>query len=163
MDQVRGTLLTWRCPCWVWGRPSCWARMRSPRRPGEWDRCAGQAPGRWVLDQRAGTLTREMIEQIASDPDTLCRRLVIDPDSGLVIDAGATTYHPGRHLALIVRRRDWGAASRAEAPRPGSASDHPYPVGGAVLANLACLCRRQHRLKTHGHRSLSMTAVGVCT
>jgi hypothetical protein len=32
-----------------------------------------------------------------------------------------------------------------------------------VLANLACLCRRHDRLKTHGHRSLSMTAVGVCT
>ena len=40
------------------------------------------------------------------DPDTLFRRLVIDPDTGWVTGAGATTYHPGRYLARIVRKRD---------------------------------------------------------
>jgi hypothetical protein len=46
-----------------------------------------------VLDQRAGTLTSASIEAILADPDTVFRRLVIDPDRWLV-DAGATTYHP---------------------------------------------------------------------
>ncbi len=119
-----------------------------------------------VLDQRAGTLTPEMIEQIVFDPDTVFRRLVIDPDTGWVVDAGATTYHPGRHLARIVRKRDL----RCRFPGCGTAArfcdlDHviPYPLGRTVLANLACLCRRHHRLKTHGHWSLSMKADGVCT
>jgi len=109
-----------------------------------------------VLDQRAGTLTREVIESIVFDPDTVFRRLVIDPDTGWVTGAGATTYHPGRHLARIVRKRDLYCRF------PGCATaarfcdlDHviPYPVGLTVLANLACLCRRHHRLKTHGHWS----------
>jgi hypothetical protein len=123
-------------------------------------------PAVGVLDQRAGTLTREMIEQIVFDPDTAFRRLVIDPDTGWVTGAGATTYHPGRHLARIVRKRDL----RCRFPGCGTPArfcdlDHviPYPLGPTVLANLACLCRRHHRLKTHGHWSLSMTAVGVCT
>ena len=43
--------------------------------------------------------------------------------------------------------------------------DHvvPFPLGRTVLANLACLCRRHHRLKTHGHWSLTITPEGVCT
>jgi len=123
-------------------------------------------PAVGVLDQRAGTLTREMIEQIVFDPDTVLRRLVIDPGTGWVVDAGATTYHPGRHLARIVRKRDL----HCRFPGCGTPArfcdlDHviPYPLGPTVLTNLACLCRRHHRLKTHGHWSLSMTAVGVCT
>jgi hypothetical protein len=28
---------------------------------------------------------------------------------------------------------------------------------------LACLCRRHHRLKTHGHWSLAMSPDGICT
>jgi hypothetical protein len=123
-------------------------------------------PAVGVLDQRAGTLTREMIEQIVFDPDTVFRRLVIDPDSGWVVDAGATTYHPGRQLARIVRKRDL----RCRFPGCGPPArfcdlDHviPYPLGRTVLANLACLCRRHHRLKTHGHWSLAISPVGVCT
>jgi hypothetical protein len=123
-------------------------------------------PAVGILDQRAGTLTREVIEQILADPDTVFRRLVIDPDTGWVVDAGATTYHPARHLARLVRKRDLHCRF------PGCAAaarfcdlDHviPFPVGLTVLSNLACLCRRHHRLKTHGHWSLSMSLAGVCT
>jgi Domain of unknown function (DUF222) len=134
--------------------------------PGAVVRPLAGLPAVGVLDQRAGTLTREMIEQIVFDPDTVFRRLVIDPDTGWLVDAGATTYHPGRHLARIVRKRDLHCRF------PGCATparfcdlDHviPFPVGLTVLANLACLCRRHHRLKTHGHWSLTMSPVGVCT
>ena len=134
--------------------------------PGAMVRLLAGLPAVGVLDQRAGTLTSATIEAILADPDTVFRRLVIDPDTGWVTGAGATTYHPGRHLARTVRKRDLHCRF------PGCATparfcdlDHviPYPVGLTVLANLACLCRRHHRLKTHGHWSLTMSPVGVCT
>jgi hypothetical protein len=134
--------------------------------PGAVIRVLAGFPAVGVLDQRAGTLPSAMIQTILADPDTVFRRLVIDPDTGWVTGAGATTYHPGRHLARIVRKRDLHCRF------PGCATaarfcdlDHvvPFPVGSTVLANLACLCRRHHRLKTHGHWSLTMSPLGVCT
>jgi hypothetical protein len=52
-----------------------------------------------VLDHRVGTLTNATIEAILADPDTVFRRLMVDPDTGWLLDAGAATYQPGRHLA----------------------------------------------------------------
>jgi hypothetical protein len=123
-------------------------------------------PSVGVLDHRVGTQTSETIKAILADPDTVFRRLVIDPDTGWLLDSGATTYHPGRHLAKTIRKRD------VLCRFPGCATaarfcdlDHviPFPVGSTVLRNLACLCRRHHRLKTHGHWSLAMSPDGVCT
>ena len=119
-----------------------------------------------VLDHRVGTLTNATIEAILADPDTVFRRLVVDPDTGWLLDAGAATYQPGRHLARTVRKRDLHCRF------PGCATaarfcdlDHVihFPVGQTVLRNLACLCRRHHRLKTHGHWSLTMSPDGICT
>jgi Domain of unknown function (DUF222) len=119
-----------------------------------------------VLDHRVGTLTNATIEAILADPDTVFRRLVVDPDTGWLLDAGAATYQPGRHLARTVRKRDLHCRF------PGCATaarfcdlDHviPFPVGLTVLRNMACLCRRHHRLKTHGHWSLTMSPDGICT
>jgi hypothetical protein len=119
-----------------------------------------------VLDHRVGALTSETIEAILTDPDTVFRRLVVDPDTGWLIDAGAHTYQPGRHLARTVRKRDLHCRF------PGCAAaarfcdlDHviPFPAGRTVLSNLACLCRRHHRPKTHGHWSLSISPDGACT
>lgn len=119
-----------------------------------------------MLDHRAGSLASATIEAILADPDTVFRRLVVDPETGWVMGAGATTYQPGRHLARTVRKRDLHCRF------PGCATaarfcdlDHviPFPVGQTVLRNLACLCRRHHRLKTHGHWTLTMTPDGICT
>ena len=119
-----------------------------------------------VLDHRVGTLTNATIEAILADPDTVFRRLVVDPDTGWLLDAGAATYQPGRHLARTVRKRDLHCRF------PGCATaarfcdlDHviPFPVGLTVLRNMACLCRRHHRLKTHGHWSLTISPDGICT
>jgi hypothetical protein len=123
-------------------------------------------PSVGVLDHRVGTLTPATIEAILADPDTVFRRLVADPDTGWLLDAGATTYQPGRHLARTVRKRD------RHCRFPGCATtarfcdlDHvtPFPTGPTIPSNMACLCRRHHRLKTHGHWSLTMTPDGVCT
>ena len=119
-----------------------------------------------VLDHRVGTIKSATIEAILADPDTVFRRLVVDPDTGWLLDSGATTYQPGRHLARTVRKRDLHCRF------PGAATaarfcdlDHviPFPLGLTVLRNMACLCRRHHRLKTHGHWSLTMSSAGVCT
>lgn len=119
-----------------------------------------------VLDHRVGTLESATIARILADPDTVFRRLVVDPETGWLLDAGATTYQPGRHLARTVRKRDLHCRF------PGCATaarfcdlDHviPFPVGPTVLRNLACLCRRHHRLKTHGHWSLTLSPDGACT
>ena len=59
-----------------------------------------------VLDHRVGTLANATIEAILADPDTVFRRLVVDPHTGRLLDAGAATYQPGRHLARTVRKRD---------------------------------------------------------
>lgn len=121
-------------------------------------------PTAGVLDHRVGSLTPATIERILADPDTVFRRLLVDPDTGWVLDVGATTYQPGRHLARTVRKRDLCCRF------PGCATaarfcdlDHviPFPIGLTLLHNLACLCRRHHRLKTHGHWSLTMSPDGV--
>jgi len=117
-------------------------------------------PKAGVLDHRVGTLTSATIERILADPDTVFRRLVVDPDTGWLLDAGATTSQPGRHLARTVRKRDLHCRF------PGCATaarfcdlDHviPFPIGLSVLRNLACLCRRHHRLKTHGISGVPLT------
>ena len=94
------------------------------------------------------------------------RRLVVDPDTGWLLDAGAMTYQPDRHLVRTVRKRDLycrfpGCVTAARI----ADLDHviPFPVGRTVLTNLACLCRRHHRLKTHGPWSLSLSPDGLCT
>ncbi len=79
-------------------------------------------PSAGVLDHRVGTLTPATIEAILADPDTVLRRLMVDPDTGWLLDAGATTYHPGRHLARTVRKRDWHCRCPAARPRPNSAT-----------------------------------------
>jgi hypothetical protein len=135
-------------------------------RRGSVFRVLSALPAAGVLDRRVGTMTSATIEAILADPDTVFRRLVIDPDTGWLRDAGATTYQPGRHLARTVRKRDLHCRF------PGCAAaarfcdlDHviPFPAGRTVLANLAALCRRHHRLKTHGHWSLTMSPDGICT
>ena len=79
-------------------------------------------PAAGVLDHRVGSLTPTAIQAILADPDTVFRRLVVDPDTGWLMDAGATTYHPGRNLAQRCARGIGTAASRVVRPRPGSAT-----------------------------------------
>jgi len=78
--------------------------------PGAVVRLLAGLPAVGVLDQRAGTLTREVIESIVFDPDTVFRRLVIDPDT-----RADTWPEPCANGTCT-------AASRAVPPRPGSAT-----------------------------------------
>ncbi len=77
--------------------------------------------------------------------------LPCDPGSGALLDATvATAYRPPHRLAALVRRRD----GRCRFPGCSVAArfcdlDHvrPWPTGPTAADNLACLCRRHHRIK----------------
>src|SRR5215470_12725925 len=78
------------------------------------------------------------------------RRLVTDPPSGTLLDYGRTTYRPPAGLADFIRARD----QRCVFPGCSRAAkycdlDHTdcYPHGTTSACNLACLCKRHHRLK----------------
>ena len=77
-----------------------------------------------------------------------------DPVSGALVDPddrlGTDAYRPGRALAALVGARD----ARCRFPGCSVAArfcdlDHvtPWPAGPTTAANLACLCRRHHRVK----------------
>jgi hypothetical protein len=87
---------------------------------------------------------------------TTWRRLVVDPVDGHLLDFGPLVHDPPPRLDRFVRARDQRcvfpgcnrSAIRADL-------DHQVPFradgsgGSTSAANLAALCRRHHRLKTH--------------
>lgn len=95
---------------------------------------------------------RELFADVIDDLKV--RRLVTDPVTGHLLDYGRRTYRIPKPLADYVRARD----KHCRFPgclRPATADDvdHvvPWSAGGPTSArNSGCLCRRHHRLKTHG-------------
>ncbi len=82
------------------------------------------------------------------------RRLVTDPVTGYLLDFGRTTYRPPKRLTdyLIARDRVCAMVGCTK-PAVRCDADHgvPYQRGGRTCAaNLLMLCRRHHRMKTHG-------------
>ncbi len=106
---------------------------------------ADDDPG-WIPG--VGAVTAAVARALASDMRWV--RILTDPASGTLLDHGTTTYTPPAALARHVRARD----TRCVAPwcdRPAQACDldhtTPYPSGATAAANLAPLCRRDHRIK----------------
>lgn len=63
-----------------------------------------------------------------------------------------TTYRPPPTLDATIRARDLTCrfpGCRTKARYCDIDHGIPYPAGATTAANLACLCRRHHRLKTH--------------
>ncbi|MGV8968491.1 MAG: DUF222 domain-containing protein [Cellulomonas sp.] len=90
------------------------------------------------------------------------RRLVTDPVTGTVLDVGTTRYRPPPDLAQLVRARDTRCLSPiCSIPAHQCDLDHREPFhpdgtgGPTSAANLGCLCRRDHLLKTHARWRLT--------
>lgn len=99
-----------------------------------------------------GTIPASMARSLAAGGEL--RRLVTDPVSGTLLDYGRTTYTPPQALVDFVVARD-GTCRFPGCGVPAYLCDldHgvPFDQGGSTSAeNLGALCRRHHRLKTHG-------------
>jgi hypothetical protein len=91
--------------------------------------------------------------ELAADADW--RRLVTDPVDGHLLDYGTSVYRPPQKLAnyLIARDRHCrfpGCARQAETCDFDHIIAFGTPGGITAASNCACLCRRHHRMKTHG-------------
>ena len=95
------------------------------------------------------------------------RRFITDPVTGGLLEVGREKYQPSVDLVNFINARDKtcrfpGCRRAAEL----SDIDHavPWDEGGETSpANLGALCRRHHRLKTHGGWKIISNADGSCT
>src|SRR5262249_30082841 len=95
-----------------------------------------------------GPIPAPLARELAGDGTW--RRLVTDPLSGQLLDYGRTTYRPPAGLADFVRARDQHCifpSCTRPAPPCDTPPPPPPPPGPPAACNLACLCRRHHRLK----------------
>ncbi len=100
-------------------------------------------------------ITHALALRLAWSPDARWTRLVTDPLTGTLLDAGTTAYRIPDKLRNAVRLRD----QRCRFPgctRPAeyTDTDHviPYRLTHATNAKaLICLCRHHHRTKTFGN------------
>ena len=95
------------------------------------------------------------------------RRFVVDPVSGSLLDYGRETYEPPQALREFLMARDQ-VCRFPGCRRPGHLTDidhsQSWESGGATsAANLGLLCRRHHRMKTHGGWKLESHPDGSCT
>lgn len=97
-------------------------------------------------------LPAELVRDLAAEPGTLFHRLLTDP-AGHVLDVTEIGRFPSERLRLGVQARD-GTCVFATCSRPADRCDldHeiPHPRGPTTGRNLRPLCRRHHRLKSHG-------------
>jgi hypothetical protein len=95
------------------------------------------------------------------------RRFISDPVTGELLDVGRGKYQPPEGLIDFINARDRtcrfpGCRRAAEL----GDIDHaiPWDQGGSTTPNnLGALCRRHHRLKTHGGWKIVSNADGSCS
>lgn len=92
--------------------------------------------------------------ELAQSEHTVLRRLVLDP-VGEVLDTTVLSYRPPESLRQALRWRDGTCrVAGCRAPVHETDQDHAidYDSGGETSgANLRCLCRKHHNMKSHGH------------
>lgn len=101
-----------------------------------------------------GPIPARLARDLAADSQW--RRLVVDPVTGHLLDYGTSTYTPLASLREFVITRD-RTCQFPGCSQPASRTDldHLIPFtgtdagGSTSAANLHCLCRRHHKLKTH--------------
>ena len=112
-----------------------------------------------------GAIPASLARELATSH--LWRRFITDPITGELLDVGREKYVPPQGLIDFIKARDktcrFPGCQRAA---DFSDIDHaiPWEEGGTTsLANLGLLCRRHHRLKTHGGWKISSNPDGSCT
>lgn len=97
-------------------------------------------------------LPADMVRDLATQPGTLFYRIMTDP-LGRILDITELGRFPSDKLKTAVDIRD-GTCRFTTCTRPAMESDKdheiPHPRGPTNAANLRGLCRRHHRMKTHG-------------
>lgn len=111
-----------------------------------------------------GAIPASLARTLASDSQW--RRFITDPTTGALLDFGRESYEPPQPLVDFLLARDRTCRfPGCRAPAHLSDLDHAqsWESGGATSAgNLGALCRRHHRLKTHGGWKLESASDGSC-
>ena len=120
-----------------------------------------QNPG--ILDGY-GEIPASVARQLASDAKW--RRFITDPISGNLLDYGRSVYEPPQALVDFILARDRRCRfPGCRQPARVCDLDHaiPWEEGGRTSTeNLGLLCRRHHRMKTHGGWKLTSFEDGSC-
>ncbi|MDP1712994.1 MAG: DUF222 domain-containing protein [Candidatus Nanopelagicaceae bacterium] len=94
------------------------------------------------------------------------RRFITDPTTGALLDFGRESYEPSQELVDFLLARDRTCRfPGCRAPARSGDLDHAqsWESGGETsVQNLGALCRRHHRLKTHGGWQLKSETDGSC-
>ena len=97
-------------------------------------------------------LPAELVRELAAEPGTLFHRLLTDPAGG-ILDITELGRFPSERLRIGVQARD-GTCVFSTCSRPADLCDLDHeiahPRGPTSGSNLRPLCRRHHRLKSHG-------------
>ncbi|MFB9313678.1 HNH endonuclease signature motif containing protein [Nocardioides plantarum] len=112
-----------------------------------------------VLDN---TLTPVLVEQIRQWCETAGTTVTLKPVIDLASDPTTTAYRPTETMREQVHLRDRTCVFPDCGRRKVDLDHiHPFDLGGPTSAhNLAMLCRRHHRAKTHGSWSYRMLEPG---
>lgn len=112
-----------------------------------------------------GPIPASVARELASDAQW--KRFITEPQSGNLLDFGRESYIPPQHLKDFLIARD--RTCRFPGCRRSallSDLDHAqsWESGGSTSPdNIGALCRRHHRLKTHGGWKIESFSDGSCT
>ena len=104
-----------------------------------------------LLD-RSAAIPADVVRELCRQEGTLFHRLLTDP-AGNLLDITEMGRYPSAKLRYALDVRDGQCRfPNCTAPAERSDKDHdlPLPEGPTEADNLKSLCRRHHRIKTHG-------------
>jgi Domain of unknown function (DUF222)/HNH endonuclease len=111
-----------------------------------------------------GPISADVARELAADAKW--RRFITDPLTGNLLDYGRESYKPPQALVDFLMARDRTCrfpGCRQSAKRSDIDHAQAWDEGGRTdTSNLGVLCRRHHRLKTHGGWALKSFEDGSC-
>lgn len=112
-----------------------------------------------------GPIPASIARRLAADGKW--RKFITDPATGNLLDCGRESYLPSQPLIDFLTARD-RICRFPSCSQPARISDidhaQSWESGGATnIENLGFLCRRHHRMKTHGGWKLESNRDGSCT